>query len=109
MRLKELKLVISSVLGWALVCLCAVAEDWPEFRGPTGQGLSLERELPVEWSNNKNVTWKIAISGLAWSSPVVRRGRVYLTTALTNSASGGPALHAMCLESRNGKVLWDVE
>jgi outer membrane protein assembly factor BamB len=71
----------------ALPCLLAVtafvarAEDWPEFRGPTGQGHSSERGLPLEWSDTKNILWKVPINGLGWSSPVVAGKRVWLTVA----------------------------
>ena len=56
-------------------------EDWPEFRGPGGQGHSAERGLPLEWSEGKNVAWKTPVPGLGWSSPVVAGGRVWMTTA----------------------------
>src|SRR3954453_3550255 len=57
-----------------------MAEDWPEFRGPTGQGISTEKNLPAEWGPDKNVKWKAKIAGRGWSSPVVVKGRIYLTT-----------------------------
>src|SRR5947209_2370081 len=84
MLLNALKVI---ALATALESVSTTAEDWPEFRGPTGQGVSFERNLPVEWSGAKNVAWKTAIRGLGWSSPVVSQGRVYLTTAITNGAS----------------------
>src|SRR5438128_2512103 len=55
----------------------AAAEDWPEYRGPTGQGLYAGKPLPIEWSTTKNVVWKEPIPGHGWSSPVVREGRIY--------------------------------
>src|SRR5262245_51885434 len=58
-----------------------VAQDWPQFRGPDGQGHSTERGLPVEWSESKNVIWKSPVAGRGWSSPIVAAGRVWLTTA----------------------------
>ena len=63
----------------------ASAEDWPQFRGPTGQGVSTETELPVEWSESRNVRWKVAVPGAGWSSPVVAGDRVWLTTAVGRS------------------------
>ena len=45
------------------------AEDWPEFRGPTGQGHSSEQGLPFEWSESRNVVWKTRVTGSGWSSP----------------------------------------
>ena len=49
----------------------ASAQDWPEFRGPGGQGHSAERDLPLEWDETRNVAWKTPLPGLGWSSPVV--------------------------------------
>jgi outer membrane protein assembly factor BamB len=57
------------------------AQDWPQFRGPDGQGHSAERNLPAEWSEAKNVVWKTRVAGLGWSSPAVAGGRVWLTAA----------------------------
>src|SRR5213592_2528929 len=73
----------------ALTALAAHAEDWPQFRGPTGQGHSAESGLPLEWSESRNVKWKTPVPGLGWSSPVVAGGRVWLTTAVKdrNAAS----------------------
>lgn len=104
---KTLKLV--GVLFTVIGFVSALAEDWPQFRGPAGQGLSLERELPVEWSSEKNVAWKASLPGLAWSSPVVSRGRVYLTTAVTDNTGDGPSLHAICLDAKSGNLLWNIE
>src|SRR3712207_256716 len=73
------------------------ADTWPEFRGPTGQGIVSEGRLPTEWSTGKNVAWRQPIRGTGWSSPVVQDGRVYLTTAvaLPNSATRDQSLRAL--------------
>jgi outer membrane protein assembly factor BamB len=83
--------------------------DWPEFRGPTGQGHAEASGLPLEWSSSKNVAWKQAIPGKGWSSPVIVKGRIYLTTAETTSGSKEPSLRALCLDAVSGKVLWNTE
>ncbi len=87
----------------------ARAEDWPEFRGPTGQGLVAGRGLPVEWSATQNVAWKQPIPGLGWSSPVVVEGRIYLTTAVPAAGTKDQSLRALCLDAATGKTFWDVE
>lgn len=84
------------------------AEDWPQFGGPTGQGISTSKNVPIEWSATKNIAWKTPIPGRAWSSPVVVGNQVYLTTA-TGDNSKGLSLRAMCLDSLSGKILWDTE
>src|SRR3954451_11968429 len=88
----------------------ARAENWPEFRGPTGQG-HYTGQLPTEWGPEKNVAWKQDIPGSGWSSPVVWEGRVYLTTAVPvkGSPAGDLSLRALCLDAKSGKVLWDEE
>jgi outer membrane protein assembly factor BamB len=97
--------------GAALALLVLAAggrgDDWPQFRGPTGQGLAGERDLPVEWGPRKNVAWKRAIPGAGWSSPIVCLGRVYLTTAVP--VGGDQSLRALCLDARSGRVLWARE
>lgn len=84
------------------------AEQWPEFRGPTGQGLSKSQSPPLEWSPAKNVRWKAPLSGNGWSSPVVVDNRIYLTTAVPVEG-GSPSLHVSCRDFATGKPFWDVE
>lgn len=95
----------------AIACLAGAihAEDWPEFRGPTGQGHARDAKIPLEWSAKQNVAWKKPIDGLGWSSPVVVSGRIYLTTAVPDAKSGELSLRALCLESKDGTNAWDVE
>lgn len=80
--------------------------DWPQFRGPTGQGLSAAVRVPVEWSATANVAWKVAVPGRGWSSPVLADGRIYLTSA---AGEAEKTLHALCLDAADGRVLWDTE
>jgi outer membrane protein assembly factor BamB len=98
---------VTAMLFSCLVPL-AQADDWPEFRGPTGQGLVLKGKLPTIWSQHKNVAWKQEIPGKGWSSPVVVSGRVYLTTAAPGDG-GDQSLHALCLDADKGGILWDKE
>jgi outer membrane protein assembly factor BamB len=85
------------------------AEDWPEFRGPTAQGVSQTDNLPTQWSATKNVAWKRQIPGLGWSSPVIAAGKIYLTTAAPVDNSKDLSLRVLCLDAGDGKVLWNVE
>jgi outer membrane protein assembly factor BamB len=96
----------SSVFIFLLACSIH-AEDWPEFRGPTGQGLVREGSMPTRWSSTKAV-WKQPIPGKGWSSPAIVAGRIYLTTAVPG-APNGQSLRALCLEAKSGKTLWNVE
>jgi outer membrane protein assembly factor BamB len=91
-------------------CALEGGEDWPQFRGPTGQGL-YGAILPMHWSTTRNVAWKQPIPGAGWSSPIVYRRHVYLTTgvSVTGSPDGDQSLRVLCLDARTGKVVWDRE
>jgi outer membrane protein assembly factor BamB len=82
------------------------AEDWPAFRGPTGQGHSSERGLPVEWSESRNVLWKTRVPGSGWSSPVVAGGRVWLTAAVKDR---GGSLRALGFDVETGREIVNTE
>lgn len=82
------------------------AENWPEFRGPTAQGLVRDGRLPTLWGPDKNVTWKQAVPA-GWSTPAIWNGNIYLTGAV--KAEGGWSLRALCLDSATGQVRWDRE
>jgi outer membrane protein assembly factor BamB len=81
------------------------AGNWPGFRGPTGQGHSTEKNLPLHWSAESNVVWKTAIPGAGWSSPIVWNDQVLLTTATDN----GTKCRVLCLDRKSGKVSWNTE
>ncbi len=92
-----------------LISLAPVwAGNWPQFRGPTGQGLVTDGELPLEWGPSRNLVWKQAIPGSGWSSPVVWDGRVYLTTAVQKGegAEADLSLEALCLDAATGSIVW---
>jgi len=90
-----------------LISSLHAAQDWPEFRGPTGQGHAAATKLPLEWSSTQNVAWKQPIPGRGWSSPSLSGGRLYLTAA--GGEGGKMSLRALCLDEPTGKILWDVE
>ena len=89
-----------------LLLLCLILfPDWPQFRGPTGQGVSDERNLPVTWSETNNVRWKVAIPGRGWSSPVIQGDRIWLTTATEE----GRSLRAIAVDVNTGAIKQNVE
>jgi outer membrane protein assembly factor BamB len=80
--------------------------QWPQFRGPDGLGTSAAaKNLPLTWGENRNVRWKTAIHGRAWSSPVVLGTQVWLTTATED----GRQLFAVAVDRQNGKILHDLK
>ena len=104
-------LILTPALLVVLISSCrlaaadAVADAWPQMRGPTAQGISEAKGLPVTWSEREHVAWKTAIAGEGWSSPVVGTDAIYLTAALDD----GRSLHAYRIDLASGQVVWDVE
>ena len=80
--------------------------DWPQFRGPGGQGVSDERDLPVQWGEAQGVAWKVPVAGLGWSSPVVAGGRVWLTTSGGNRDA---SLRLLAFDAATGRRVLDTE
>ena len=93
-----------------LVLLCVVcvsetqAADWPQFRGPGGQGHSDATNLPLTWSETENIKWKVPVAGLGWSSPAIQGDQIWITSAVDD----GKTLHAIALDRATGKSLHDV-
>lgn len=97
------------------------ALDWPQFRGPTGDGISPATNVPLTWSAGRNVKWKSAVPGRGRSSPVVLGDRIWLTTALETGVrefAAGPdrmqqaervVIGAVCLDRATGRQLYHVE
>ncbi len=90
---------------WRALEQQASSDNWPEFRGPTGDGHSTSAGLPLTWSETENVVWKTPIHDYGWSSPVVWQDQVWITTATED----GKQLFAVCLDCDRGKVLYDVK
>jgi outer membrane protein assembly factor BamB len=105
--------------------------NWPQWRGPSGQGTSAEKNLPVDWSPTKNIKWKTAIAGRGHSSPIVWGNKIFLTTAVegaivpgakavTHIDDGKEYVHpdsvgadhkhsfkVICVDRDTGKILWE--
>jgi len=96
-----------ALLLLVLVARPAASGDWPQFRGPTGDGHYTGPKVPTEWGPDTNVAWKTAIPGKGWSSPIISKGKVYLTTA--TEPAGGLSLRVVCVNAESGKIDWDVE
>jgi outer membrane protein assembly factor BamB len=87
----------------ALVLLSFVivhAENWPQWRGPGLNGVSTEKNLPVKWTTEENVVWKVAMPGFSGSTPIIWRDRIFLNVA------NGDVLELWCLDKSKGEVLW---
>jgi outer membrane protein assembly factor BamB len=87
-------------LAFLLAASLASAAPWAQWRGPTGQGVSDDTRVPLEWSETKNVVWKTKLPGAGNSSPIVWGDRVFLT------AAKGDARVVFCVRTTDGKILW---
>jgi len=97
-----------------LLAATSRAENWPQFRGPTGMGITTEKELPVEWGgkDNKNVLWSAPLVGEGHASPIVWGDRLFVTTAhwaddVKDRTKVIPEHHVLCYRTTDGKLLWD--
>lgn len=116
----------------AVVVLAASvsAENWPQWRGPGGQGISTEKQLPTEWAPNKNIAWKTELPS-GHSSPIVWGDRIFVTAAIEGEVvpgakavahmqGGQPYVHpdsvaadkkhtlkVIALDAKTGKPVWE--
>jgi len=79
-----------------------LAENWPGWRGPRGDGTSMEKNVPVRWSETKNVVWKVPIPGKGHASPIVWGRHIFVVTAIKEKKQR----ILLCLDRKNGKILW---
>lgn len=96
-------IALFSLAMWANAVCCLQAEDWPQFRGQNGSGVSTSKNLPVEFSHKDKVLWSVPI-GDGLSSPIVVAGKIY-TTLMTP----GKKLVVQCHDAATGKEIWRRE
>jgi outer membrane protein assembly factor BamB len=123
--------VVIAVL--TLASSISFCDDWPQFRGPDGQGLALGSQIPVKWDNADSIRWATDIPGTGWSSPVVQGDRVWLTTAVETKptpeqiakqqkesrlapdlfkrrqVAGLVSLRVLCLNRKTGQLIRETE
>ncbi len=102
---KSPHLLIASLAG-SFSAFALAADTWPEFRGPTGQGLA-EGPGPTEWSPETGVAWKVALPAHGWSSPVIASGKIILTGG--RKKGDATILSAFALDVVTGKPVWNVD
>jgi outer membrane protein assembly factor BamB len=100
--------IVAAILlaaGAPAVTHVTAGENWPQFRGPTGDGHSDSVGLPLKWSESENVKWKTPIHGRGWSSPVIRDGQIWMATATED----GTQMFAVCVDAGSGRVVHDLK
>jgi outer membrane protein assembly factor BamB len=78
------------------------AQNWPCWRGPNGDGTSKETNLPVKWDSKTNISWKSAVPGIGYSSPIVWNDKLFLVTALIETQEKV----LLCYNCKNGELIW---
>ena len=92
----------------AILLACVVSragENWNQFRGPHGNGVSAAKDLPVDFDESKNVRWKIAIPQSGWSSPVIWEDEIWVTIGSDQKKE----LRAICIDLKTGTVKQDIQ
>lgn len=103
----------------------AMADDWPQFRGPRGDGVAERSHAPERWSEQTHVAWKVVIPGRGWSQPIITADRIFVTTAISDEeekprrgemgivpGAADPRKNfyrwkVLCLSAETGAVLWE--
>ena len=107
MAISPLRLALCGVSLGVLVG----AADWPQFRGPGGQGGAQAKGLPTTWSETENLAWKTKMPGAGASSPIVVGKRVIVTCYSDHDPQNMQQLrlHVVCVNRADGKIVWDRE
>jgi len=91
-----------TAVAFALGATALRAGDWSAFRGPNGDGIALEKNAPLQWGPGENIKWKAPLPDKGNSSPIVSRGKVFLTCATEEGKKRG----LYCYDRQSGKLLW---
>jgi outer membrane protein assembly factor BamB len=95
MRIIVLLVILLSATG-------VVSANWPAWRGPTGDGVSAEKNLPVKWSTTENIAWKIELPQWSGATPIIWGDTIFLNVA----EADGDTLSLWALRRNNGEVMW---
>ena len=106
------KLTVCATVGtiFLLVNIVLANDDWAQFRGPNGTGISAAKNLPTEFGPDKNVVWKTPLPA-GHSSPVLTHDRIFVTahTPTTKQGKFTYKLFVIALDRKTGKILWQRE
>ncbi len=97
--------LLPALLIAATGALHADVENWPGWRGPRGDGSSLDTQVPVQWDVQKDTLWKTALPGKGHASPIIWKDRIYLATAIEDTEQRA----LLCLDRKSGKILWQKD
>ena len=100
----DVKTILTLTLCTAALTNLASAEEWSAWRGPRGDGISHESEVPVTWSSTENIAWKTQLPGKGRSSPIAWRDRVFITAG----DDADQSRRVVCCDAATGAILWNV-
>jgi len=92
------------LMVWVANSNCPAQKNWPQFMGPYLNGHADSKNLPIEWSEDKNIVWKTAIHDRGWSSPVIWNNQIWMGTAKED----GKQFFAVCVDKQSGKIVHDL-
>jgi len=100
----DMRFVMTMLVTAAIASMTTAAEHWNQFRGPHTNGHASSKNLPIKWSETRNIAWKTEIEGKAWSSPIVWGDQIWLS----NATADGKKLSAVCVAAESGKIVHDI-
>jgi len=83
------------------------ADNWPAWRGPSGNGVSSETNLPLRWSPSDNVAWKLPMPAFSGSTPVIWGKRIFVNVANDLRSRDAVTLHLWCVDRDSGALMWE--
>ncbi|MEE3178304.1 MAG: PQQ-binding-like beta-propeller repeat protein [Verrucomicrobiota bacterium] len=99
-----MKVLLSGTIA-LLVLNSSARADWPQFRGPDGQGVSTARNVPLKWGLKEGVAWKKKLPGKGWSSPVIGANKVIMTVAREDGKK--VTLGVVAVDVQSGEIAWN--
>jgi hypothetical protein len=100
-----MKNLVALTLGSALLSVVTISanEHWPQWRGPAFDGVAPATQPPLEWSEDKNIKWKVPIAGSGYSTPIIWGNRLFLLTAVPGETKAPAAQTASAEGQRGGR------
>jgi outer membrane protein assembly factor BamB len=94
------KTALFLVAMFTVAARVSFCENWPQWRGPTLNGVSIEKNLPIHWSNEENILWKLSLPERSGATPIIWGKTIFLSIA------EGDVLSLWAVNRKDGSVLW---
>jgi len=98
-----MRITAVGIVTWlSVLSSWAVAADWMQFRGPNGQGISSDKDVPATWSSTENIAWKVEVPGTGHASPIVWDDAIFVATCREDAQERV----LLCYDRPSGKLRW---